>query len=105
MTWLRRGSYRYPPRNEAMAKAKVDRGRWMCAYCKAVFTRKEIQVDHKKPVIDPKTGFTTWDNFINRLFCDSDEMQVLCKSCHSVKTKIENESRKSVKKKKLQTNK
>jgi len=48
-----------------------------------------VQVDHIIPVIDPATGFTTWDAFIERLFCDRDNLQVLCTSCHDIKTKEE----------------
>ena len=90
---LRRISYRWPPRNEAMKKARVDRGQYKCAKCKKVFHRSLIQLDHIKPVVDPKTGFTTWDKFIKRLFCGEDGFQVLCKDCHKKKTEKEDKTR------------
>ncbi|CAB5222032.1 HNHc domain containing protein, partial [uncultured Caudovirales phage] len=51
----------------------------------------DVEVDHIKPVIDPKKGFTTWDDYIKRLFCTEDNMQTLCKPCHLAKTKLEKE--------------
>lgn len=60
-----------------------------CAGCGGEFTSKDVQVDHKKPVVDPKQGFKDWDLFINNLFCESDNLQVLCTDCHKKKTKKE----------------
>jgi len=59
-----------------------------------VFPGKDVNVDHVKPVVDPKVGFTTWDDFILNLFCTKDNLQVLCSKCHDIKTKMENNSRK-----------
>lgn len=51
-------------------------------------------MDHIKPVVDPKKGFTTWDDFINRLYCEESNLQAICKGCHSAKTRQEKECRK-----------
>lgn len=48
-----------------------------------------IFVDHIVPIVDPDIGFTTWDDVIERMFCNSDNLQLLCRECH--KTKSENE--------------
>ena len=48
-----------------------------------------MEVDHIKPVVDPKKGFTTWDDFIDRLFCEKKNLQALCRGCHAKKTKEE----------------
>ena len=53
------------------------------------FPATEIQVDHKKPVVDPKIGFVDWNTYITRMFCKKSNLQVLCKSCHTKKTKKE----------------
>lgn len=89
---LRRGSYRWPPRYEAIKAAKVERGVYMCrGYGRRAHRvrHKEIQIDHIVPVIDPATGHTTFDKYINRLFCEADNLQILCLSCHKAKTKNE----------------
>jgi 5-methylcytosine-specific restriction endonuclease McrA len=95
---LRRLSYSWPPRKEAIKEARVSRGKYKCHSCSGEnFGPKEIQLDHTIPVIDPHTGFTTWDDYIERLFCDSDNFKILCIECHKAKTFRENLIRKSVK--------
>ena len=101
---IRGGFRRYPPKyetlNEALVGKKINEstGRlanhYLCNKCKQEFPAKQVQVDHKKPVVDPKVGFTTWDDFINRLFCDKKNLQVLCLDCHKLKTKKEREMKK-----------
>lgn len=43
-------------------------------------------MDHIVPIIDPCVGFTDWDEFIENLYCELDNLQVLCWSCHEEKT-------------------
>ena len=86
---LRRASYRWPPRNEALKKARVDRGLYQCAVCQECFSQKDIKIDHIQPVVSLKEGFTTWDDFMERLFCDVEGFQILCDPCHDAKTAIE----------------
>ena len=66
---------------------------YACAECKAYFPAKDVQVDHINPIV-PTGGFTTWDDLIENLFCEADQMQCLCKPCHKIKTKQENTTRK-----------
>lgn len=96
---LRSGSRRYPPKYETLNEAKTEKkinpktGRlaqhFRCAACLEEFPQKAVQVDHIKPVVDPRRGFTNWDTFIKRLFCDRKNLQVLCETCHKTKTKEE----------------
>ena len=87
---LRRASYRWPPRDEAIRNARVARGFYKCSTCEIdTFKRHEVELDHIEPVIDIKNGFTTWDDYIIKLFPDASHYQVLCKTCHSAKTSIE----------------
>jgi hypothetical protein len=58
-----------------------------------LFGPKEVALDHIEPVIDPKVGFTTWDSYIERLFCEADSFQVLCHADHDQKTQIEDAMR------------
>lgn len=52
-------------------------------------------VDHIDPVIDPKTGFVSWDEVVKRMFCELEGLQVLCHDCHTHKTKDERTRRKN----------
>lgn len=88
---IRRISYQYPPRKDAIKKARVSRGKYKCASCLGEnFGPKEIQLDHIEPVINPHEGFQNWDIYIGRLFVDIDGWQILCLPCHKVKTQREN---------------
>lgn len=98
---LRRLSYQWPPRKEAIRNARVERGRYKCASCDNIFGPKEIQLDHKIPVVDEEIGFVDWNTYIERLFCDESNFQVLCKPCHESKTFFEQEIRKQVKREKV----
>lgn len=91
---LRRASYRWSPRGEAMKLARIERGQYECASCEEIFKNKDIQVDHIAPIVDPKRGFTTWDEYIARMFCPVEGFQVLCKPCHEKKTNKEKDVRK-----------
>lgn len=73
------------------------KGEPTCAHCKGRFDKKELAVDHKEPCINPRTGFTGWDNYISRLIIPCAGLQLLCKPCHAVKTKAENAIRREVK--------
>ena len=97
-TWLtsvlRRASYRWIPRNEALKDARIERGLYRCAMCQGEFKKDEILLDHIVPVVSIKDGFTNWDDFINRMFCPKEGFQCLCGPCHDSKTAIEDELRK-----------
>ena len=105
---IRSGFRRWPEKYEALNKAKAGKkvnevtGRlaehYKCEHCKKTYVSKDVQVDHIDPVVPP-SGFTSWDDFINRLFCSAKNLQVLCKTCHQVKTKKETAERKKARKK------
>lgn len=98
---LRRISYQWPARKEALRRARISRGKYRCAMCDdedKIYGRKEIVLDHKDPVIDPFEGWIGWDEYLRRLFCPEDNWQVLCKDHHDIKTAIENEIRRDTKK-------
>lgn len=104
---LRAKSRFWKPISETIKKAKVARGHYNCNGCGQVVTTstviegkrmKNIFVDHIDPVVDPNTGFSGWDTFVNRLFCEEDNLQLLCKSCHDLKSKEEREVAKERKK-------
>lgn len=66
---------------------------YQCAKCLEAHPGKDVQVNHIIPVI-PVNGFTTWDDVINRMFCEENGLEVLCKPCHKAVTKEENDERK-----------
>jgi len=68
------------------AKPRVE---YKCSSCGEWHMGKNIQVDHVVPVVDPEAGFQSWDVFISRLFCDVNNLAVLCKTCHEIKTNKE----------------
>ena len=96
---LRAGARRWPAKYETLHEAFIGKkinektGReakhYECKSCGGHFPSKDVQVDHILPVVDPITGFTTWDEYIKRLYCDKDNLQVLCLTCHKQKSKLE----------------
>jgi len=59
---------------------------YKCAMCSEEYVVADVQVDHINPVVDPAKGFINWDIYIDRIFCEVDKLQVLCRSCHKEKT-------------------
>lgn len=102
---LRSGSRKWPPKYEVINEAFVgvkqneQTGRqakhFQCAICAGTFPASKIQVDHIEPIIDPTIGFVSWDETINRMFCEKENLQVLCLECHAIKTKEEKSKRTS----------
>lgn len=83
-------------------EARLERGKYRCAACnKAVGPTKVVKgkrvknifVDHIEPVVSTKEGFVDWNTYIDRLFCEKDNLQLLCKSCHDKKSQREREER------------
>lgn len=127
---LRKLSFSYPPRNKAKKKQQVGPATFECEHCgvwiyegsrdiasqlekldseppKGIIKGK-ANMDHKNSVI-PLESFTRgswdWDEFINRLFCEEEDFQVLCAGCHDIKTRLEDEMRKEYRQNKLTKNK
>jgi len=100
MSTLRRASYRWPALNEAEKRARKDRGLYECAMCGGLFKAKEYAKDHIEPIvpysgfpIHPITGGPDWTIIIERLFCDVENVQILCHACHTVKSDVEDKMR------------
>ena len=77
--------------------------KYKCAHCGNLFEKHEVDVDHITAIVD-LDGFTDWDDYINRLFCPPDQLQILCKKDHTEKTRKENEQRRKLKQKKRSEN-
>lgn len=97
---LRSGTMKWGPKQKCLANARTRRGFYECAECKREVPAtiahpgtgkrtKNIIVDHNPPIIDPEVGFTTWDDFIEKMFCELDSLQAICHACHTSKTSEE----------------
>ena len=64
-----------------------------CKFCNDWFQDKETQVDHKRPAGTLKT-YEDLPKFVENLFCEANNLQILCKPCHQVKTNQERAERK-----------
>lgn len=95
---LRAGTRRWPPKYECLNEAKTEKkintatGRmaqhYACAICGEDFPNSMVEVDHIEPVVGTE-GFSTWDTYIEQMFCPKENLQVVCKPCHKIKTKGE----------------
>ncbi len=108
---LRRAFKRTPMYGDAKRRAKEEyfvpsktgkpmrRVRYKCAKCGQAFLDKtgsrEIAVDHIEPVVPLDRPLKDRGEYIDRLFCSVDNLQILCnykgerngiKSCHKIKT-------------------
>lgn len=99
---LRSKSSRWPPKFEVLKDArrtvtgKRHRYEYQCAHCNEWYKQKEVQVDHIVPCGTLKS-FDDLPAFVEKLFCEKDGLQVLCKGCHQVVTNEEREARKKEK--------
>ena len=88
---LRRAWMRWPVRADALmearrlAQGRSKRTRWeyYCSSCEKWFLGSEVEIDHIKECGD----MTDMNQFIGTLFCEADELRVLCKGCHRVRHK------------------
>lgn len=101
---LRRASLMFPSISEARRLARRERGLYLCAMCEELHKAKDVQVDHRNPVVDMEKGFTTLDEFAIRLFCPVEELDVLCTNCHNAKTAGEVQMRKYFREKRKNSN-
>jgi 5-methylcytosine-specific restriction endonuclease McrA len=56
-----------------------------CAQCLGWFPRKQVEVDHIVPAGSLRS-FEDIPGFVQRLFCETDGLVVLCERCHQAKT-------------------
>lgn len=114
LDWLRLLSVKYPPRISALKKAetrillgysKTDKPRFSVSYtcqkCNKSGLKNhtkdkkrviEWNVDHICPVADDHGYGDVW-HFADELFCEEENLWLICVSCHSEKTALENQGR------------
>jgi|SRR6185295_2295750 len=100
-----RRTFRWSPaRREALKRAfKYKKGKiefYECESCHKIVPRKQKQVDHIEPVIEPNVGFVGYDSLKIRMFVSAEALKVICRDCHYTKTQAENKVRRKVKREK-----
>jgi len=83
------GRREIPKYNKDGTRAKKDSVQYQCNCCKEWVGSTYVAVDHIEPVIDNDIGFQDWNTFITRLFCEKDNLQILCDPCHTAKSNQE----------------
>lgn len=83
---LRRIHCKWPARKPAIVNNRIARGKYKCQKCGDIVGYKDFDIDHIKPVISVNRGFVDWNEYIERLFAETDGYQLLCKPCHKKKT-------------------
>lgn len=66
-----------------------------CAVCGKPEAKSYMEVDHIDPIIpvDSALEDMSWDQVIDRIWCEPENLQVVCESCHKEKTKAERKQR------------
>lgn len=91
---LRSKSLKWLPRTKAIEasrrpyKGPNKQQKWecQCALCKLWFKQKDICVDHYPVAAGSIKNVADIGNFANNLFCEVDNLRVLCVGCHSTWT-------------------
>lgn len=78
-----------PKYNKDGSRAKKDAVQYRCNVCNQYVGSTKVSVDHIVPVVSVSEGFIDFNTFIQRLFCDASNLQVICDSCHNTKTQAE----------------
>ena len=71
-----------------------------CAECGEMEAKSNVQVDHKEPLVPLNSSLEemTWDEVVDRLWCDINNLQLLCKPCHKLKSLTEMKERRKLRK-------
>ena len=91
---LRSKSLRWPPRAEALKLArrsykganKLQKWEFSCALCENWWKAKEVVVDHFPIAAGSILSTEDIGPFANNLYCEVDNLRVLCKTCHDCHT-------------------
>lgn len=107
---LRGKSRFWKPAQDALKESKKWYNQYECAICWTIgpsklpplpWSKKKRTnnvIDHIEEIVNPLTWFTSWDSFIDNLFCEKENFQILCYECNKKKTTENNLLRRSNKK-------
>lgn len=79
-------------RREYNGSLKRQKWEYLCNECNKWFPEKKINVDHIVPA-GALNCAADLPAFVERLFCEVDNLQVLCEGCHNEKTKLEKDGK------------
>jgi hypothetical protein len=71
---------------------KRQKFEYLCNVCNKWFPEKKINIDHIQPAGSLRSA-QDLPGFVERLFCEIDNLQCICESCHNVKTQNEKNGR------------
>ena len=66
--------------------------KYKCNHCEEMFRANEVQVDHIIPA-GSLQSFDDLQGFAERLFCGPENLQLVCKPCHVIKTKEDRDAK------------
>lgn len=71
-----------------------------CAECGELDAVSNMECDHRIPIIQLSKTLTdySWDDIVNRVWCDPSNLQIICVTCHRKKTLGEQQQRRAYKK-------
>lgn len=72
-----------------------------CNVCGKPEARSYVVIDHLDPVVptDSALEFMSWNELVDRIWCNETNLQAICPVCHKIKSKLEMRVRKENKKK------
>lgn len=80
-------------RNKPANKPGRHKFEYQCAHCNGWFERKNVQADHIVPTGSLKSHKDIGP-FVERMLCGEEGLQILCSTCHGIKTKQDRENMK-----------
>jgi 5-methylcytosine-specific restriction endonuclease McrA len=97
---LRRSFTKFPTKHKVKNEAsrpykgsdKRRKKEYQCAVCSGWFADKEVAVDHIVPCGSLKT-YEDLPKFVATLFCEKENLQIICNTCHQIKTNEERANR------------
>lgn len=104
---IRRVFSRSDLRKEVIAKSRIEWSdpsrprvtKWSrCSSCGQPTATYQMEIDHVQPLVplDKKLEDMTWNEVVDRTWCDILNLQPVCKPCHKAKSKIENAERRRI---------
>lgn len=66
-----------------------------CQDCDKFIPTYLMEVDHVVPIVPINQSLEqmSWDEIVNRIWCDPKNLRAVCKNCHKIKTKEETKAR------------